>query len=62
MESPLIKTYHAFMGTRLPEGRSVIEWYYYPKRVYAAMMVSGIFLIILLFYFAWQRKLKTVHD
>jgi hypothetical protein len=62
MESPLIKTYHAFMGTRLPAGRSVIEWYYYPKRVYAAMMVSGIFLIILLFYFAWQRKLKTVHD
>jgi hypothetical protein len=52
----IIKSNIAFMSVNIPPGTSIIEWNYSPKKVFAAMILSALSLIAVVFYFVFKRK------
>jgi Bacterial membrane protein YfhO len=52
----------AFMSVNLPAGQSLIEWKYQPKEVYAAMILSALSLVAVLFYFVFKRRQERIYE
>jgi hypothetical protein len=52
----------AFMSVNMPAGTSIVEWEYRPKKIYVAMMVSVLSLMMIVFYFMFIRKNDTVYE
>jgi hypothetical protein len=55
-ETPITKSNMAFMSISVPQGRSVVEFSYRPVAVYRAMMVSGLVILVLLYYFVLRKR------
>jgi hypothetical protein len=52
----------AFMSVNMPAGTSIVEWEYRPKKIYAAMVISMVSLMMIVFYFMFIRKNNTVYE
>lgn len=55
-EAGIAKSNIAFMSVSVPEGHSVVEFSYRPANVYRAMMVSGLVILVLLYYFVLRKR------
>jgi hypothetical protein len=51
----------AFMSVPIPPGTSIIEWKYSPKKVFAAMILSALSLLTIVFYFVFERKRQKIY-
>jgi hypothetical protein len=55
-ETPVTKSNIAFMSVSVPQGRSTVEFSYRPVNVYRGMMVSGLVILVLLYYFVLRKR------
>ena len=52
----------AFMSVNIPAGTSLVQWKYKPYKVYIAMMLAVLSVLMVAFYFALRKKQDRIYE